>query len=72
MKAAEDALAQTGQGFRIGRAIQLDVLDAQNTLAQARLRYAQAVVRYNQSQVRILSALGLLDAACLAGGAVRH
>jgi outer membrane protein TolC len=52
----------------IGRAIQLDVLDAQNILAQARLRYAQAVVRYNQSQVRLFSALGLLDAACLAGG----
>jgi outer membrane protein TolC len=43
----------------------LDVLQAQNELDTARLRYADAVVRYNQSQVNLLASLGLLDAPAL-------
>jgi outer membrane protein TolC len=67
VKATEESLAQTDLNLPVGRAILLDVLDAQNTLAQARLRYAQALVRYNQSQVKTLAALGLLDTASLLG-----
>jgi outer membrane protein TolC len=40
----------------------LDVLQAEDELDSARLRYAQAVAHYNQSQVRLLASLGLLKA----------
>ena len=46
----------------------LDVLQAEDELDNARLRYAQAVARYNQSQVRLLASLGLLDGRTLTKG----
>jgi outer membrane protein TolC len=68
LKSAEESLRQISASFAVGRAIQLDVLDAQSTLAQSRLRYAQAIVRFNQSQVRVLGSLGLLTAESLSSG----
>ncbi len=65
VKAAQESLSRIEASYRVGKAILLDVLDAQASLAQARLRYALAVIGYNQSQVRILAALGVLDASAL-------
>ncbi len=61
LKAAEEALRLTEANLRAGMMTTLDVLQTQDALAQARLRYAEAVVRYNQSQVGLLASLGLLD-----------
>jgi outer membrane protein TolC len=59
---AEEALRLTEASLRAGAATTLDVLTAQDAVAQARARYAGAVVRYNQGQVSLLAAVGLLDA----------
>lgn len=65
LTAAAESLRRITVSFRVGKAILLDVLEAQSLLAEARLRYARSVVAYNQSQIRILAAMGLLDAAAL-------
>ena len=59
--AAEEALRLTEANLEAGAMTTLDVLQAQDSVAQARLRYAEAVVRYNQAEVNLLAALGLLD-----------
>jgi len=57
---AEEALRLSQANLQVGTMTTLDVLQAQDTATQARLRFAEAVVRYNQSQVRLLASLGLL------------
>jgi len=57
---AEEALRLSQANLSIGTMTTLDVLQAQDALAQARVRFADAVVEYNQSQVSLLSAIGLL------------
>jgi outer membrane protein TolC len=52
-------LAQLGQGS--GTATDLDVLNAGEAAAQARLRHAESVIRYDQAQVVLVAALGLVD-----------
>lgn len=63
---AEEALRLTQANMQAGTMTTLDVLQAQDAVAQARLRYAVAVVSYNQAEVNLLAALGLLDADTLA------
>lgn len=58
---AQEALRLTEAHLSAGTMTTLDVLQAQDALAQARVRFADAVVRYNQAQVDLLAALGLLD-----------
>lgn len=48
--------------FREGTAIALEVLDAQQVIAQARLNLARHVVDFNLAQARLLAAAGLIDA----------
>ena len=59
--AADEAHRLTQANMRAGTMTTLDVLQAQDAVAQARLRYAEAVVRYNQAEVNLLAAIGLLD-----------
>lgn len=61
LTAAEEALRLTQANLRAGTMTTLDVLQSQDAVAQARLRYAEAVIRYNQSQVNLLWSLGLID-----------
>lgn len=63
--AAEEALRLTEANLQAGTLTTIDVLQAQDAVAQARLRYAEAVVRYNQAEVNLLASLGLLDVASL-------
>jgi outer membrane protein TolC len=56
-------LAQENLGT--GTALTVDVLQAEDVLNEARLRYANAVTSYNQSQVNMLAALGLIDSGNL-------
>ena len=58
---AQESLRLAQANLRAGTQLTLDVLQAEDALSQARVRYAQAVVRYNQSQVNLLAAVGLLD-----------
>ena len=62
---AQEALRLAQANLRVGTQLTLDVLQAEDALSQARLRYAQAVVRYDQSQVNLLAAVGLLEPAAL-------
>src|SRR5207237_8244521 len=61
VEAAEEAMRLAQANLNAGTMLLLDVLQAEDELDNARLRYAQAVARYNQSQVRLLASLGLLD-----------
>lgn len=48
--------------FRSGTAIALEVLDAEDRLAEARLDLARAIVDFNVTQARLLAATGQIDA----------
>jgi cobalt-zinc-cadmium efflux system outer membrane protein len=50
---AQKALDQTNEGRRLGKFSYLDVLDAQRTLAEARIAYAAALNDLNQSAVEL-------------------
>jgi outer membrane protein TolC len=58
---SEEALRLTQQNLTAGTGLTIDVLQAEDTAAKARLRRATAMVRYNQSQINLLAALGLID-----------
>jgi outer membrane protein TolC len=64
--AAEEALRLAQANLRQGTLLLVDVLQAEDSLDSARLRYADAVLHYNQSQVNLLAALGLLHEQSLA------
>ena len=61
LDAAQEALRLTQANLQAGTALVVDVLQAQNAVDDARLRYVTAIVHYNQSQVNLLAALGILD-----------
>ena len=61
--AAGEALRLTRKNLETGVGLTVDVLQAQDSADQARLRYATAIVRYNQAQINLLAALGLVDQA---------
>jgi outer membrane protein TolC len=65
VQAAEETLRLAQANLNAGTVLLLDVLLAEDEVDNARLRYAQSVVQYNQSQVRLLAAIGLLDAGAL-------
>jgi len=59
--AAAEALRLAQANYQAGTMTTVDVLQAEQALAQARVRFADAVVHYNQAQVDLLSAVGLAD-----------
>jgi len=63
--AASEALRLVRANFQVGNALFLDVLQSEDALSEARLRYVSAVVSYNRAQVNLLAALGRLDARSL-------
>jgi outer membrane protein TolC len=65
--AAEEALRLTQENLQAGTGLTIDVLQAQDSADQARLRYATAIVRYNESQINLLASLGLIDPATAEG-----
>jgi outer membrane protein TolC len=63
--AAEEALRLAQRNLGAGTALTVDVLQAEDALNDAQLRYANAATAYNQSQVNLLAALGLIDSVSL-------
>jgi outer membrane protein TolC len=61
VESAEEALRLSQSNLEHGNGLLLEVLQSQNEVDSARLRYADAVVRYNQSQITLLASIGLLD-----------
>jgi outer membrane protein TolC len=59
--AAREALRLAQSNLGVGTALTVDVLQAEDALNDAQLRYANAATAYNQSQVNLLAALGLID-----------
>jgi outer membrane protein TolC len=70
--AAQEALRLAQANLRAGTMLAVDVLQAQDAVDQARLRYVDAVVHYNQAQVNLLAALGILDAKALGGASTQN
>ena len=54
--------------FRAGTAIALEVFDAQDTLAQARLNLARSIVAFNTAQLSLLAATGAISREAVLGG----
>lgn len=65
---AEEALRLSQVNLQAGTMTTLDVLQAQDANAQARLRHAEAVVRFNQSQINLLAGIGVLDGKSISCG----
>ncbi len=63
--AAEEALRLAQRDLGVGTALTVDVLQAEDALNDAQLRYANAATAYYQSQVNLLAALGLIDRVSL-------
>jgi len=61
LSAAESNLNISMARFRAGTAIALEVFDAQDTLAQARLALARAIVSFNTAQLALLAATGAIS-----------
>ena len=61
LNSAQEALRLTQTNLQAGTALVIDVLQAENAVEDARLRYVTAIVHYNKSQVNLLAALGVLD-----------
>jgi outer membrane protein TolC len=72
LDAALEALRLTQTNLQAGNALVIDVLQAENAVDDARLRYFNAVIHYNQSQINLLAALGLLDQGTLIEPATRQ
>ncbi len=62
LEAAEQNRSISLARFRSGTAIALEVLDAEDRLAEARLDLARAIVDFNITQARLLAATGQIDA----------
>jgi multidrug efflux system outer membrane protein len=65
--AAEEATHLIQAQFNTGTMTLLDVLQAQDSQAQARLDYTEAIVGFNKAQVNLLAAIGLIDKEKLVG-----
>lgn len=60
LRAARVTLRLSEARFRAGTAILLEVLDAQDVLAESRFNLAHAIVQYNTAQARLLAATGTI------------
>lgn len=69
LSAAEDNLRIARARFKLGTAIALELFDAEDTLARARLGLAGAIADYNVAQVRLLAATGRLTPELLSQNA---
>jgi outer membrane protein TolC len=65
VESAQEALRLAQANLKAGTMLLLDVLQAEDELDVARVRYADAVVHYNQSQVNLLASLGLLSTSTM-------
>jgi len=61
LEASAAALTLAQANLKAGTMLTLDVLQAEDAVGEARLRYADAVIRYNQAQVELLAAIGLMN-----------
>jgi outer membrane protein TolC len=60
LDAAQSALHQAQANLKAGTMLTVDVLQAEDSVAQARLQFVDAVVHYNQAQIDLMASLGLL------------
>jgi outer membrane protein TolC len=63
LDSAQESLRIAQTNLQAGTMLTIDVLQAQDSLDQARLHYVDAVVHYNQSQINLLAAIGMLSTA---------
>lgn len=62
---AQEALRLAQANLNAGAMTTLDVLQAQDAAALARLHFAGAVVQFDEAEINLLGALGLLDESAL-------
>lgn len=67
LESAAETLRLANLNYKAGKALTIDVLQAEDALNEASQHYANAVINYNKAQVNLLAALGLLDKEKIAG-----
>jgi outer membrane protein len=68
VKSAQESYELATGRYNAGYGLNIDVLDAEVALSQARNAQAQALLNYNQSQVQLVQALGLVTPQALTEG----
>src|SRR5439155_18369100 len=71
LDAARQALQLAQANLKAGTMLTIDVLQVQDEVDRARLRYVDVVGQYNQSQVNLLTALGIFQPAAPCCGTTR-
>ena len=66
--AAEESLALSQDRFKHGAGLELEVIEAQESLTAARTALVDAIVAYNVAQVALLRAIGDVSVATLGAG----
>jgi outer membrane protein TolC len=66
--AAEESLVLSQDRFKHGAGLELEVIEAQESLTAARTALVDAIVEYNVAQVALLHAIGDVSAATLGVG----
>jgi outer membrane protein TolC len=66
--AAEESLALSQDRFKHGAGLELEVIEAQESLTVARTALVDAIIAYNVAQVGLLRAIGEVSAATLTAG----
>jgi outer membrane protein TolC len=61
LEAAQSALELAQANLKAGTMLTVDVLQAEDSAGQARLRFVDAVIHYNQAQIELMASLGLLS-----------
>lgn len=68
VEAAEGSLKLSQVRFKRGLGLAVEVIQAEDALASARLNYIKAIVDYNKAQTRLLNALGEISIESMVGG----
>lgn len=68
VEAAEESLKLSQVRFKKGLGLAVEVIQAEDALANARLNYIKAIVDYNKAQARLLNALGEISTESMIGG----
>ena len=68
VEAAEESLKLSQVRFQRGLGLSVEVIQAEDELANARLNYIKTIVDYNKAQARLLNELGEISIESMAGG----
>jgi outer membrane protein TolC len=68
LESAEESLKLSQVRFKRGLGLAVEVIQAEDALAMARLNYIRSIINYNKAQVRLLNAIGEITVEKLVAG----